>query len=117
MRTPRRGEVWVHVDRLDRKDGRVWALQWRGSKGGPYYQTAHKVEWHGVEYLTTKFFGRRSKLQPRLVIVVPRGEVEMFDYSANMRVAKITQPSKAVQVRVTIAPMGSGLDRKGRAHV
>jgi hypothetical protein len=107
MRSPRRGEVWVHVDRLDREDGRVMAIQWRGSKGGPYYQTAHKVEWRGVEYLATKFFGRRSKNEPRLVIVIPRGVVEMIELAPNMRVARIAIASPATSCVV---------DRKRRAR-
>ncbi len=89
IRAPRRGEVWVHVDRLDREDGRVWAVQWRGSKGGPYYRTFHRVEWHGVGYLSTKFFGRKSQLQPRAVIVIPGGTVEAVDNAPNMCVARI----------------------------
>lgn len=112
IRSPKRGEVWVHVDRLDRDDGRVMALQWRGSKGGPYYQTAHKVEFHGVDYLASRFFGPRSKLQPRVVIVIPRGVVEMIDYAPNMRVAKIT-----VKDRGSFAPTSSGVDRRRPARV
>lgn len=96
MRAPRRGEVWVHVDRLDRPDRRVWAVQWRGAKGGPYYQTAHRIEWHGVAYQTTKFFGVKTKIEPRLVLVIPGGVVEMIDQAPNMRVAKITTISRGV---------------------
>jgi hypothetical protein len=105
MRSPKRGEVWVHVDRIDREDGRVWAVQWRGSKGGPYYQTAHKVEFLSIARTFSKFFGRRSKLEPRLVIIVPRGEVKMIDLASNMRVAQITTATS------------SGVDKKRRARV
>jgi len=108
IRSPRRGEVWVHVDRLDRDDGRVMAVQWRGAKGGPYYQTFHKVEWHGCGYVTTKFFGRRSTRQPRLVIVVPRGLVEAFDVSTNLRIARIVVPSPTTS---------SGVDRRRPGRV
>lgn len=112
MRTPPRGVVWVHVDRLDRDDGRVMAVQWRGSKGGPYYQTFHRVEFHGLDYLATRFFGRRSRNEPRLVMEIPRAEVEAIDLAPNMRVAHVKAKD-----RFRIAPTSSGVDRGRRARV
>lgn len=105
LRSPRRREVWVHVDRLDREDGRVMAVQWRGAKGGLHYETVHKVEWHGVRYLTTIFFGKKSTRQPRLVVLIPGGVVELIDYAPNMRVVRVTTPTS------------SGIDRRRPGHI
>jgi len=30
------GEVWIHIDRLTRRDGRVWAVQERPKAGGAW---------------------------------------------------------------------------------
>lgn len=67
MRTPPKGQVWVHVDRLDREDCKVWAVQhWRD--GRPVYETAYSVVLHAPGF--TQFFGARGR-QPKAVIVVP----------------------------------------------
>lgn len=108
IRTPARGEVWAHIDQLDRDDEKVWALQWRGAKGGLFYQTAHKIEWLGLPYMTTKFFGRRSKIQPRAVVVIPHASVEMIQLAPNMRVARIVIASPTTS---------SGVDRRRPARV
>jgi hypothetical protein len=92
MRIPPRGEVWVHVDRLDRIDGFVWAVQYRGPKGARFYECVTKIEFHGLAFMVTKFFGRRSTVQPRLVLMIPGAKVTIFRTAPNVRVAKIVSP-------------------------
>lgn len=73
MRRPSKDVLWMHVDRLDRKDGEVWAIQyWR--KGMPYYVTTKNVVLQAPCY--TQFFGAKER-QPKAVIVVPGGRVEL----------------------------------------
>lgn len=72
MRHPPRGQIWVHVDRLDRDDGKVWAVQYYAGRKARY-DVAAGVVLNGQSY--TKFFGKG--LQPRAVIVVEGGTVTM----------------------------------------
>lgn len=63
--------VWLHIDRLDRSDGRVWAVQWRDVLGAPHYKAIHEVtmlaEGHTVRFGAA---GKsRGALQPRAVVV------------------------------------------------
>ncbi len=75
MRQPPKGEVWCHVNRLDRTDDKVWAVQyWRGGK--PVYHVCANVQLQAPSL--TRFFGPRSRKQPRAVIVVPLGTVKVF---------------------------------------
>lgn len=69
MRRPPKGELWVHVDRLDRDDMKVWAIQ-EGRKYLTVRAVCINVPCH------TAFFGPKAK-QPKAVIVVPGGRVEM----------------------------------------
>lgn len=41
-RNPQRGEAWVHVDRFDRPDGKVWAVQY-WDRGKLRYEVARRV--------------------------------------------------------------------------
>ena len=79
MRRPPKGEVWVHVERLDREDGKVWAVQYRGPKGGARYDTVSAVLLQAHGY--THFFGAGAE-QPKAVIVVPGGRVRFRDGTA-----------------------------------
>lgn len=67
MRVPPKGELWVHIDRLDREDGRVWAIQYRVS-GKPQYAVAQGVVIQAAS--STRFYGPTGR-QPRAVICVP----------------------------------------------
>lgn len=75
LRKPPAGEVWVHVDRLDREDRRVWAVQSQCPEKGALYQTCHNVVIQAACY--TQFFGRDGK-QPKAVIVVPGASVAVL---------------------------------------
>lgn len=69
LQKPPKSDLWIHVERLDAEDGKVWAVQsW--VKGEHVYQTARAVvlQAHGF----TNFFGPKAK-QPKAVIVVPGG--------------------------------------------
>lgn len=67
MRKPPKGQVWVHIDRLDREDCRVWAVQhWQ--QGRVVYETAYSVVLRAPCF--TQFFGAKGR-QPKAVIVVP----------------------------------------------
>lgn len=66
------GEVWVHIDRLDRRDGKVWAVQYWTRTKGLVYHVAKDVQIHVPTF--TRWFGR-STLQPRAVLVVRFGKV------------------------------------------
>jgi hypothetical protein len=73
MRKPPKGQLWLHVERLDAEDGKVWAIQgWEGRKR--FYRTAAGVVIQGPSY--TAFFGTTGK-QPKAVIVVPEGCCEV----------------------------------------
>lgn len=103
--------VWLHIDRLDRKDGRVWALQWRDGKG-QHYRRASRVgtftEGHAV------FFGV-SRLQPRAVIAFPNAVVR-FTRDAGQLVAVIAIAPAAADRR-SIATTSRGIVVKRRARV
>lgn len=73
LKSPPAGEVWVHVDRLDRADGCVWAVQ-SVEHGKPVYRVAESVIVFPASY--TAFHGAKSA-QPRAVIVVPGGKVAL----------------------------------------
>lgn len=73
MKHPPKGQVWIHVDRLDRDDGKVWAVQsWDGKKRR--YDVAAGVVLNVQGH--TQFFGPKAP-QPKAVIVVPAGRVTM----------------------------------------
>ena len=76
MRKPPKGCVWIHVDRLDREDGKVWAVQsWVNGKCR--YELARSVVILAESY--TQFFGPKGK-QPKAVIVVAlRASVNIDD--------------------------------------
>lgn len=57
--------VWLHIDRLDREDGLVWAVQWRDRKGR-HYKTVHNVGIFMMDGHTRRFEG--GALQPRAVV-------------------------------------------------
>lgn len=65
--------VWLHVDRLDRKDGRVWAVQWRDARGA-HYRTAHEVSTLAPG-ITLHFDGGP---QPRAVVLFSPATVKVF---------------------------------------
>ena len=71
MRKPPKGCVWIHIDRLNREDGTVWAVQWHDGKKWRYEVT---FAVHMVGHGYTQFFGLKSK-QPRAVIEMPNGRV------------------------------------------
>ena len=68
-------EIWVHIDKLDKKNGRIWAVQyWNGSRW--IYKTAEYVSIRSPSY--TKSF--KDKGQPKAMIVVWSGKVIVKDY-------------------------------------
>lgn len=71
LRRPPRGTVWVHIDRLDRDDGKVWAVQF-WDKGKHRYEVTAGVVILGGAY--TAFFGAKGR-QPKAVIVVDKAIV------------------------------------------
>lgn len=73
LKAPPAGEVWLHVDRLDRPDGLIWAVQ-SVERGKPVYRVAEAVIVFPASY--TAFHGAKAA-QPRAVIVVPGGKVTM----------------------------------------
>ena len=73
MRTPPIGHVWIHIDRLDREDGKVWAVQDHGPRGGKRYRVAEAVIINAPCY--SAFFGATGE-QPKAVIVVPGATCE-----------------------------------------
>lgn len=66
MRQPPKGEVWLHVDRLDKKNEAVWAVQY-WADGKPVYRVTRSVTVDTLGF--TRFFGPRSRQQPRAVVV------------------------------------------------
>lgn len=81
MRQPPSGVVWIHVDRLDRADGKVWAVQYV-ERGHPVYLCVEAVILFTAGH--TEFFGSKGK-QPRAVIVVPGGIVDLRGTTAYIR--------------------------------
>lgn len=69
LRKPPVDCVWIHIDRLDRADGRVWAIQTPEK-----YRTAKAVILEAQGY--TQFFGI-SAGQPRAVICAPGASVRL----------------------------------------
>ncbi len=60
------GLVWIHIDRMDAKDGRIWAVQWVGPRGGCNYYRTRSVAFTQGGYTQSY---RRG--QPRAYIEVP----------------------------------------------
>lgn len=73
LKAPPVGEVWLHVDRLDRPDGLIWAVQ-SVERGKPVYRVAEAVIVFPASY--TAFHGAKAA-QPKAVLVVPGGKVTM----------------------------------------
>lgn len=74
MRAPKKqGEVWLHVDRLKKKNGSVWALQYRTRTGRAVYRVAREVI--TLIPLRTLYFGRLARLQPKAVLVAHNARV------------------------------------------
>ena len=72
MRHPPKGEVWLHIDRLDKKNEKIWAVQfWEGQTLA--YRVAQTVTVNARAI--TRFFGPRSRKQPRAVVVCPNAVV------------------------------------------
>lgn len=77
MRKPPIGEVWLHVDRFDKTDGKTWAVQWREGKGKPRYECFVDVAIVECSAVTREFKDpkRKRPIQPRGVIAIPGGRV------------------------------------------
>lgn len=73
MKQPLKGEVWVHIDRLTRKDNKVWAVQ---------FWTADVHHYECVKAVILKrgcfsqFFGPKAA-QPKAVLTIPGGKVRI----------------------------------------
>ncbi len=74
MRTPPKGKVWLHIDRIDREDGKVWAVQFRRD-GKDRYKCFRSVIVTIGGY--TQFFG--TKGQPKAVIQFDDARVVVAD--------------------------------------
>lgn len=77
IRRPAIGEVWVHVDRFDRKDKRVWAVQYR--QATPPHRWRYRCVQH-VEMdapTSTRFFGYKQD-QVSAAIVATKSRVSFI---------------------------------------
>lgn len=74
MRKPPKGAVWIHVDRLDREDCRVWAVQ-HWVDGRAIYETVYSVVLQAPGFTQ---FSPGERRQPRAVIVVPEALVRVM---------------------------------------
>lgn len=78
MAQPSKGSLWLHIDRLDRADGKVWAVQyWRHHRH--VYKCFRAVILEAAGH--SLFFGPKAN-QPRAVIAVPRGCIRVKDWIA-----------------------------------
>ena len=66
--------VWLHIDRLDRVDGRVWAVQWR-TRLGPHYRVVHDVVVRSATGATMQF---SDKVQPRAAVCFSPATVKVW---------------------------------------
>lgn len=76
MRHPPIGQVWLHIDRLDREDDKVWAIQSRGPRGGHVYHVGRSVVITRGCY--TQFYGVNAE-QPKAYLVFIDGRVSISD--------------------------------------
>ena len=76
LRAPKAGHLWLHIDRLSRADGKVWAIQSRGPRGGSRYLCVKAVivTRHGY----TQFHGMAG-LQPKAYLVFEGATVTVSD--------------------------------------
>lgn len=84
LRRPPKGKTWWHVDRLGKRNGRVWAVQfWEDGK--PVYLTARAVLTSGLDaYSQTwpegqpraviEFSGAVAKRLPNAVVVLRKAD-------------------------------------------
>lgn len=78
-RTPPVYETWVHVDRFDKPNPNVWAVQyWR--HGCPVYRTATHVYIRTA--VGTRYHGPKDKQQPRAYLVAKWARVTWVGYKA-----------------------------------
>ena len=76
LRTPKTGVVWLHIDRLARADGKVWAVQSLGPRGGSRYLCVRSVIVTRPGY--TQFHGMTG-LQPKAYLVFEGATVTVSD--------------------------------------
>lgn len=74
LRVPPKGEVWLHIERLTRSDGKVWAIQYRGPRGGSRYLSVASVIVARQGY--TQFWGPKA-LQPKAHLVFVGARVQV----------------------------------------
>jgi hypothetical protein len=102
--------VWLHVDRLDREDGRVWAVQWH-TKGRSHYKAVHEVSTLS-DGQTVRFGAAGPKQpwhrQPRAVIEFRPATVRVKRHGAYWRAVIFTKPSRTTSSAIVV---------KGRARV
>lgn len=98
MRKPPKGIVWLHVDRLDKADGLVWAVQYREAdakgrlgRGKAVYRCAQSVIFRAAGF--TQFHGPRGP-QPKAVIVFPSAVVR-WERTATF-IEPLTDPARRV---------------------
>lgn len=82
LRAPKAGQVWCHIDRLSRADGKVWAVQYRGPRGGSRYVCVRAVILAAAGY--TQFHGATA-LQPKAYLVFDGATVTIDGDTATIR--------------------------------
>lgn len=75
IKHPPKGDIWWHVDQLQRDDLRVWAIQWHDGTRFRY-ECVKSVICTTMAF--TQFHGATAK-QPKAVIVIPKGTVRICD--------------------------------------
>lgn len=81
LRVPRReGEVWLHIDRLDKQNRLVWAVQYR-RRGKAVYKTALLVSWVNRCSGLTRFHGKGLR-QPVAYLIFLDSEVRWMGNEA-----------------------------------
>lgn len=75
-RTPTHdGDVWIHIDNIHRKDGKVWAVQWR-EDGRPRYETVPVINIGAVPLLSR--YDHRAR-EPRAYLWAANACVEIVE--------------------------------------
>jgi hypothetical protein len=81
-----RGDVWLHIDRIDNANGNVWAVQWcRPDTGKLEYHVAKRVTLE-VDYVSTIFTGAKGR-QPRAYLFIQQATVEVYEGVVRVRAA------------------------------
>lgn len=101
LRKPPKGRVWLHIDRIDKRNQRIWAVQsWDGDKA--LYQTAKAVIIRVNGYTQQWRDG-----QPRAVVEFPDAVVKIGGYTICLEPAKVG----VIRVQVNLKGVSDGVKR------